>query len=53
MSNDVAPTEVVSADTEVNDVLNELCDNVSKVEAAMVATAEGLPIAEELPDNVG
>ena len=52
MSNDVAPAEVVSADIEAKDVLNELCTNVSKVEAAMVATAEGLPIAEELPDNV-
>jgi len=51
---DVSQTEVVvaSAEDEAQKVLNELCTNVSKVEAALVATAEGLPIAAELPSDV-
>lgn len=51
---DVTQAEVVvaSAEDEAQKVLNELCTNVSKVEAALVATAEGLPIAAELPSNV-
>lgn len=55
MTNDDAPNagvEVASAEEEAKNVLQDLCTNVSKVEAALVATAEGLPIAEELPDNV-
>ena len=47
-----AEVVVVSAEDEARKALKELLENVSKVEAALVATAEGLPIAAELPHGV-
>jgi len=54
IEDDASQAEVVvaSAEDEARKVLSEICENVTKVEAALVATAEGLPIAAELPGKV-
>ncbi len=51
---DTSQVEVVvaSAEDETRKILKDLLENISKVEAALVASADGLPIAAELPSGV-